>query len=184
VRTITPDLSTWTEGTVWGPEDFQARVEKLAEVISGYQARSLCADEDLGHHGFFIDNTVDHMDFKKMSKLTRPMKANSGPRAGFNFQQQHYLMYWLDPSAPTVQCLDSNALYDTEFAPPDPVQEWPELIRCQTGYYAGGTQPYQGCDDPGFGVPTDPTLNRADSRWVCQGPPILNPVFLPLVTKP
>jgi hypothetical protein len=184
VRAISTFLSTWTEGTVWSPEDMQVRVEKLAEVVSGYQTRSSCADDDLGNHGFFIDNTVDHMDFKKMSKLTRHMKANSGREAGFNFQLQEYLMYWLHPSSPTVQCLDSNELYDTEFAPPGPVQEWPALVRCQTGYYLGGSQPYQGCDDPGFGDPTNPTLNRADSRWVCQGPPILEHVYMPLVVKP
>jgi hypothetical protein len=156
------------------------RVEKLAEVISGYQPRSDCADEDLGNHGFFIDNTVDHMTVGDMSKLTRTMRANSGDGAGFHFQLQKYLMYLLDPSAPSVQCLDSNELYDSEFTPPGPVQEWPELVRCQTGYYQGGSQPYQGCDDPGFGDPADPTLNRADPRWVCQGPPREH-VHLPMV---
>jgi hypothetical protein len=90
----------------------------------------------------------------------------------------------LHPSAPTVQCLDSNELYDTEFAPPVAVEGWPERVRCKTGYYSGGNQPYQGCDDPGFGDPTDPTLNKADARWVCQGPPILSYDYLPLVTKP
>jgi hypothetical protein len=63
------------------------------------------------------------------------------------------------------------------------VEGWPELVQCQTGYYSGGSQPYQGCDDPGFGDPTDPTLNKADPRWICQGPPILKHIYLPLVVK-
>jgi hypothetical protein len=192
LRAISPNLSTWSpEGTVWWPEDAKARVEKHAELVSGYESRSLCADDVYGEHGFFIDNTVDHMSLRNMSKLTRQMKANSGHEDGFNFQLQEYVKYWLDPSGPTVQCLDSNDLYDVEFDPPDvlpvsityPVEEWPPLVRCKTGYYPGGTQPYQDCDDPGFGDPTDPTLNRADSRWVCQGPPILKHISLPLVMK-
>jgi hypothetical protein len=92
-------------------------------------------------------------------------------------------MYWLQPGAPTVQCVDSNEVYDTEFASPVEVEGWPELVQCETGYYSGGSQPYQGCDDPGFGDPTDPILNQADPRWICQGPPILNYVYLPLVVK-
>jgi hypothetical protein len=192
LRLVGPSLTTWSpEGNVWWPEDHKVRVEKLAEVISGYESRSSCADEDIGKHGFFIDNTVDHLAVKNLSKLTRKMKANSGREAGFNFQLQEYLMYWLHPSAPTVQCLDSNELYDIAFDPPDvlpdgivfPVSEWPPLVRCKTGYYPGGSQPYQDCDDPGFGDPTDPTLNKADSRWVCQGPPILRGVYLPLVVR-
>jgi hypothetical protein len=190
LRLVSSFLSTWSpEGTVWWPEDHKLRVEKLAEVISGYESRSSCADDDYGEHGFFIDNTVDHMAVKKLSKLTRQMKANTGREENFNFQLQEYLMYWLDPSAPTVRCLDSNELYDVEFDPPDvlpegivyPVNEWPPTLRCKTGHYPGGSQPYQDCDDPGFGDPTDPTLNRADSRWVCQGPPILKHVYLPAV---
>jgi hypothetical protein len=183
LRAVAENLSRWTAANTWGPEDMKLRVELLAEAISGYH-RSNCADDNLGNHGFFIDNTVDHMTMKDMSKLTRQMRANSGREAGFNFQQQHYLMYWLDPSVPTVQCLDSGELYDTEFASPVEVAGWPDLVRCATGYYSGGSQLYQGCDDPGFGDPTNLDLNRADSRWVCQGPPILEYVYMPLVTKP
>jgi hypothetical protein len=183
LRTIEVYHTTWTEANVWWPEDAKLRVELLAEVIGGYH-RSNCADDNLGRHGFFIDNTVDHMTMKDMSKLTRKMRANSGREAGFNFQQQHYIMYWLDPSAPTVQCLDSGELYDTEFASPVEVAGWPDLVRCATGYYSGGSQPYQGCDDPGFGDPTNLNLNRADSRWVCQGPPVLEHTFVPLAAKP
>jgi hypothetical protein len=127
------------------------------------------------------------------SKVARQMKANTGPEAGTNFQFQEYLMYWLQPSAPTVQCLDSNPIYDAEFMPPYieplqplisyPVNEWPANVQCQTGYYPGGSQPYQNCDDPGFGDPTNPTLNKADSRWICQGPPIPKYIYLPLVLK-
>jgi len=192
LRCLSPYLSMWSpEGMVWWPEDFKLRVEKMAEVISGYESRSACADEHLGAHGFFIDNTVDHMAVSDMGKLTRQMKANFGLEQGFNFQLQHYLRYWLHPSGPTVQCLDSNELYDAEFDPPDvvpasvaqPVDDWPPLVQCRTGYYPGGSQPYQDCDDPGFADPANPTLNRADSRWVCQGPPILNPIYLSLITK-
>jgi hypothetical protein len=194
LRALGPAQSMWSpEGVVWWPEDMKLRVEKLAEVISGVQGRSVCADDDLAEHGFFIDNTVDHMSVSDMPKLTRPMKANSGEGQGLNFQLQHYLRYWLHPSAPTVQCLDSNELYDVEFTPPDinpptpvvvfPVNEWPALVYCQAGYYLGGTQPYQGCDDPGFGDPNNPALNKADGRFVCQGPPVLKHVHLPLVFK-
>jgi len=182
VRTIDEIHTRWTAANVWWPEDMKQRVELLAEVIGGYHS-SDCMDDNLGRHGFFIDNTVDHMAMIEMSKLTRPMRANSGLEAGFNFQQQHYLMYWLDPSAPTVQCLDSGALYDTEFTSTVEVANWPEGVRCATGYYSGGSQPYQGCDDPGFGDPTNPTLNKADPRWVCQGPPILKHIYLPLVVR-
>jgi hypothetical protein len=192
LRSTSAHLTMWSpEGTVWWPEDFKLRVEKLAEVISGYESRSACADEDLGAHGFFIDNTVDHMAVSDMPKLTRKMKANVGEEEGFNFQLQHYLKYWLHPSAPTVQCLDSNDLYDVEFDPPDvvpssityPVEEWPPLVQCRTGYYPGGSQPYQDCDDPGFADPSNPTLNKADDRWICQGPPILEYVYLPMVIE-
>ena len=79
-----------------------------------------------------------------------------------------------------MQCLDSNDLYDVEFASPIAINEWPALVRCKSGYYTGGTQPYQICDDPGFGDPTDPTLNKGDTRFVCEGPPREN-VFLPLM---
>ncbi len=183
LRAIDEYQTRWTEANVWWPEDMKLRVELLAEVIGGYH-RSDCADGNLGSHGFFIDNTVDHMSMIEMSKLTRPMRANSGREAGFLFQQQHYLMYWLDPSAPTVQCLDSGALYDAEFAPTDAVANWPQGVRCATGYYSGGSQPYQGCDDPGVSDPTNLNLNRADSRWVCQGPPILEYVYLPSIMGP
>ena len=194
LRALNPSQSVWSpQGIVWSPQDMKLRVEKLAEVISGAQDRSNCADDDLGRHGFFIDNTVDHMSVSEMSKLTRPMKANSGTEEGFNFQLQQYLMYWLHPSAPSVQCLDSNELYDVEFTPPNidpltppvafPVNEWPPLVHCQVGYYLGGGQPYQACDDPGFGDPSDPDLNKADERFVCQGPPILEYIYLPLVMK-
>lgn len=183
LRAIDEIHTRWTEANVWWPEDMSLRVELLAEVIAGYHP-SGCDDQDLGRHGFFIDNTVDHMSLKSMSKLTRPMRANSGRGAGFNFQQQHYILYWLDPSAPAVQCLDSGELYDTEFAPPDAVANWPAGVRCATGHYLGGSQPYQGCDDPGFSDPANLSLNRADSRWVCQAPPILEVIFLPLITAP
>ena len=169
------------------------RVEKIAEVISGYEPRSDCADDDLGAHGFFIDNTVDHMAVNIWSKLARQMKSNTSPEAGTNYQLQEYLKYWLQPNAPTVQCLDSNPIYDAEFMPPfielltplisNPVNEWPANVQCQAGYYPGGSQPYQNCDDPGFGNPTNTTLNQADPRWICQGPPILDFIYLPLVVK-
>ena len=120
-------------------------------MINDHHTRSDCADENLGRHGLFIDNTVDHMALTDMSKMTRPMKANSGPEAGVSFQLQRYLMCWLQPSAPSVQCLDSNELYDTEFASPIAVKGWPELVQCQAGYYSGGSQPYLGCEDPGLG---------------------------------
>lgn len=194
LRLVAHALSTWSpEGNVWWPEDMKLRVEKLAEVISGYETRSDCADDDLGAHGFFIDNTVEHMSVNVPSKMARQMKANTGTESGTNFQFQEYLMYWLQPSTPTVQCLDSNPIYDAEFMPPYiepptplisyPILEWPANVRCQTGYYPGGSQPYQSCDDPGFGDPTDPTLNKADPRWICQGPPILKYIYLPLVVK-
>jgi hypothetical protein len=195
LRTTDKYLSMWSpEGTVWWPEDMKLRVEKLAEVISGYQTGSECADDDLGAHGFFIDNTVDHMAASDMEKLTRKMKSNSGLEAGFNFQLQHYLAYWLQPSNPTVQCLDSNDLYDVEFDPPNiepatpvisyPVSGWPAFVQCKVGYYPGGSQPYQPCDDPGFGDPSDPALNRADDRFVCQAPPLLQYLYLPILVKP
>ena len=66
-----------------------------------------------------------------MEKLTRKMKANSGAEAGFNFQLQHYLAYWLQPSAPTVQCLDSNDLYDVEFDPPDVTVDAGDYLSCK-----------------------------------------------------
>jgi hypothetical protein len=172
------------DGAVWSPYDMKPRVEKLAEVISGYESRSACADDDIAHHGFFIDNTVDHMAVVEMSKLTRQMKANSGDNEGVHFQLQEYLQHWLDPVAsPTVQCLDSNDLYDVEFASPVAVEGWPAHLRCKVGYYSGGTQPYQICDDPGFGDPTNPALNRADARFICEGPTRLYQVFLPLVVR-
>ena len=160
------------DGAVWSAVDMKARVEKLAEVIVGLETRSDCADANIANHGLFIDNTVDHMGAVEMSKLTRPMKANSGEGDGANFELQEYLKYWLDAKpAPTVQCMDSNDLYDVEYAPDYTVLDWPSLVRCKVGTYDGGTQPFQHCDDPGFGVGADPKLNRADDRFVCQGPP-------------
>ena len=87
------------DGAVWSPYDMKLRVEKLAEVISGYQSRSACADADFANHGFFIDNTVDHIAVIEMSKLTRQMKANTGISDGTYYQMQEYLAYWLDPEA-------------------------------------------------------------------------------------
>jgi hypothetical protein len=169
------------DGAVWSPYDMKLRVEKLAEVIAGYETRSACADADIGRHGFFIDNTVDHMAVIELSKLARRMKANTGENDGRYYQLQEYLDYWLDPVAsPTVRCLDSNDIYDVEFASPIAINEWPPVVRCKSGYYPGGSQPHQICDDPGFGDPSNPALNKADARFVCEGPP-RDDVFLPLL---
>jgi hypothetical protein len=82
--------------------------------------------------------------------------------------------------SPIVHCLDSNDLYDVEFAPELPVLDWPALVQRQSGHCGGGTQPHQVCDDPGSADPSNPTQNGADSRFVCEGPPLPRRAFLPL----
>lgn len=132
----------------WQKEDYQERV--LAIMEERFNGQSAHQEQPMGiGHGAFIDNTVDHMGLATMSKLRRTMIPAVGAEP---FELQEYVWQWLDPTNQLqVVCVDDDALYDVEFAPPVSLPDAPPGLACASGAYYDPNipiDPEQGCNDP------------------------------------